>query len=465
MNGQDREPTDSNGSDTAPSQAPLIRWPIYRGWWIVLAGLVALAVVEFADRTVPSRLFSPVNTDTVLFVGIAGWAFFGLTLHPVVGHLVDRHGPRVVITPALLFGGLVFISLSWAEPGWLPYVAAILFGSGLAAIVHIGMATAVANWFEGNRGKALALLLMGPAVALFLPALSSSLWIDLVSLADDASEALSGGYLSTFLELAAGIAVIASAVPLTILLRRKPNGSMARVEQGESPESDADAETAGQPVRAILNSRQYRLYVVALSFQMSAIGAIRIAAGPALGDSITSIGTRWFGDAVLASAVVVAVGLFVTGALSDRYNRRKVVTGILGAQMVCSLALVIVTDEFAVLALAVAIGGGAGALSAANLALQAALWGRRHFGLLLGIQMSAATLLTIVWVITTGFIWEILTRPPLELEDTATIYPFVIVGATLPLAIALIVILLMKRPQPTVIEPEPLAGESVETPA
>ena len=427
------------------------RHRIYHGWWIALAVLVAFAMVEFADATIPDRLFYPANPATTvnaLFVAIVVSATFALTLfalQPVAGHLADRHDPRVVITLALLIGGVVLMALSWSDPGWLPYTAAILVGSGLGAIVHITMVTVVAGWFMRNRGKAFALLLTGPAVALFLPGLSIGLWINLLSLSGDASGVFSGGHFLTFQAMAAGIAVIVAAVPLAILLRRKPDGSNAHLEQEGSAEYDPDVEPAPQPLSAILKSRQYRFYVVALSLQASAFGAIRVAAGSALGDSLTSIGARWFGDAVMAAAVVVAVGLFVTGALSDRYDRRKVVAWILGAQLFFGIALVIATDELAVLALAIAIGGGAGALSAANLALQSELWGRRRFGILLGIQISAATLLTAVWALTMGVIWELFARPPFGLDDDAAVYPFVIIGAVIPLAIALALILRMNR--------------------
>ncbi len=450
MNEQDREPTASNGVDTAPPTSALVRRPIYYGWWIVLAGLVVFAVVEFAGTSILDRLFySPDGANELLVTIVVSVlvAVALLLLHPFVGYLADRLGPRVVITPALLIGGLILIALSWAGPGWLTYWAAILVVRGLSPVVHIALATAVAHWFMRNRGKAFALLLMGPAVAHFLPAASIGLWLELLSLTDDASEAFSGGHYSTFQALIAGIAVIVVAIPLAILLRRKPDDSTARLEQEGSTEYDPDAEPAPQPLSAILKSRQYLFYVVALSLQASAIGAIRITAGSALGDSLASIGARWVGDIVLATAAVVAVGLFVTGALSDRYDRRMVVAWILGAQLVCSLVLVFVTDELAVLALAIAIGGGAGALSAANLALQAELWGRRRFGLLLGIQMSAAMFMYAVWAFTIGAIWAILPSRELGMYDNEALFPFVIIGAAVPLAIALALILLMKRPR------------------
>ena len=439
------------------------RRPIYYGWWIVLAGFVALAVVEFADSTIPDRLFYPADTTYRVFAAVVSsviLAFSFILLLPVAGHLADRYGPRVVVTPALLIAGLIIIALSRVAPGWLSYTFAILVGSGLAATIHIGMATAVANWFTRNRGKAFALLLTGPAVALFLPALSIGLWLKLLTFVDDASEAFGGLHFSTWQVLATGIAVIVVTAPPAILLRRKPDVAVARREQEEFTENDLNAEPAPQPLRAILKSRQYLFYVAALSLQVSAIGAIRIAAGTALGDSLTSIGARWFGDVILATVVVVAVGLFVTGALADRYDRRIVVAGILGAQLVCSLVLVLFTGDLAVLALAIAIGGGVGALSAANLALQAELWGRRRFGLLLGIQMSAVTLLTAIWTGATVAIWaSFSSRPPFGLGDNPAGYPFVILSAVLPLAIALILILLMKRPQSAVPNPPTAKAE------
>ena len=426
------------------------RRPIYFGWWIVLAGLVALAVVEFADNSFPNRFFYSTNTTNVLFGTIATFLLVTLALNllrPFVGHLADRYGPRYLAAPALLIGGLSSIALSRLEPGWLPYAAAVLIGGGLSLTMHIVMATAVANWFSRNRGKAFALLLMGPAVALFLPALSIGLWINLLSLRDDASEAFSGRSFAGYEVLVAGIVMIGLAVPLAVLLRQRPDGSGASLEKEGSAEYPLDAEPSPQPLTTILKSRQYLLYIVALSLQASAIGAIRITTGSALDNSLTTIGARWFGDVVIATAVVVAVGLFVTGALSDRYDRRKVVAGILGAQLVCSLVLVLATDEIAVLALAIVIGGGVGALSAANLALQAELWGRRRFGLLLGIQMSAALFLSGVWVSITfiirGFFGDLTTGID---EETAG-YLLVIIGAAVPLAVALALILLMRRPR------------------
>ena len=112
MNEQDSEvPTTDDADNPAPPQVPLIRWPIYRGWWIALAGAGIVTLTTYANSDIANYVFEPVGSGgssaaVPVAIGTAASLLLLLPFRPLVGHFVDRRGPLVPVTAALLIGGL-----------------------------------------------------------------------------------------------------------------------------------------------------------------------------------------------------------------------------------------------------------------------------------------------------------------------------------------------------------------------
>jgi MFS transporter, OFA family, oxalate/formate antiporter len=93
------------------------------------------------------------------------WAFtiFVLTqtwLVPLHGYLVDRFGPRVMISGAGLLVGAAWVLNSYADSLFLLYLAAVIGGLGVG-VVYGGAVGNALKWFPDRRGLAAGLTASG----------------------------------------------------------------------------------------------------------------------------------------------------------------------------------------------------------------------------------------------------------------------------------------------------------------
>ncbi|MEK7215851.1 MAG: MFS transporter [Chloroflexota bacterium] len=148
---------------------------IYRGWWIVFSGYMALTISGGATSFVFSVLVKPMQDDLgwsrATIVGILTLAGIvsGLLAAPI-GPLVDRHGPRALMTGAAIVGGLCFLSTSQVSEVWQYYLLlGLLEAATRPALDTVGPRASIANWFIRKRAPAFAFFTMGRATAgLFL---------------------------------------------------------------------------------------------------------------------------------------------------------------------------------------------------------------------------------------------------------------------------------------------------------
>lgn len=93
------------------------------------------------------------------------WAFtiFVLTqtwLVPLHGYLVDRFGPRVMISIAGILVAMAWVINSYADSLFLLYVGAVVGGLGVG-VVYCGAVGNALKWFPGHRGLAAGLTASG----------------------------------------------------------------------------------------------------------------------------------------------------------------------------------------------------------------------------------------------------------------------------------------------------------------
>ena len=457
MDEQDREPTASNDADSAeadnpaPPQVPLIRWPIYHGWWIVLAGAGILMLTAYADSNIASNVFEPPRTGGIsdtLPRAIGSFALLVLLLpfRPFVGQLVDRRGPLVPVTAALLIGGFTYIVLAFIGPSWSSYNSAILVGGVVAVTARIALLTTVANLFARHLGVAFAVAIAGVSVATLLP----SIFIGGILFVAGFVAIYEYGPIHIAIVLFTGGTLCIAGLAFVYVLRRWPLDSSRRWNEeipaldapasatNELSDADATVEPAPLRLREILASRSFFLYVAAIALQSSIHWPLFV-----------TVDSGWVNvSAALFSAIFVVPVLFVSGALSDRFNRKRVVMAILFLQLMVTLPLLSGLSGSTAVAIVFLGATGGGAVSPAVLALQWDYFGRKNFGLIFGIQSSVAALVSFIGQIFAAFVFDVFGEGP----------SFVFLWVILPLAIALVLILLMKRPQSAV--PNPPVAET-----
>ncbi|HEX7006699.1 MAG TPA: MFS transporter [Alphaproteobacteria bacterium] len=136
------------------------------GWLVVALSFAALSLV-FASRASLGLMMPVWEQDpgwSRTFVSTVG--ALALTLmavgSPLAGNLIDRHGPRVAYSGALLLVGFAVLAAAQASAPWVLLVSiGILGGIGNGGMSMPLVSAAVAGYFERRRGLATGFALAG----------------------------------------------------------------------------------------------------------------------------------------------------------------------------------------------------------------------------------------------------------------------------------------------------------------
>ena len=457
----------------------LTRRRIYRGWWIVLVGFLLLAVAARAQvetgftlqreldmaRIRAGQEAFPTYTDFYLLIGVT------LIVAPVVGFLVDRFGPAAVTVPVMVGAAIVFAAAGFTDEIWLAYLAWLVTMGILAGAVLIGFAKAAIFLFSRNRGKALAVLLAGVTLAPLAPMpmfrfQRAIYWLFPYDYTRGVWPDVRGFSLLSLTDIAVLLAI--GSIPLYFLLRRRlrDGGSIGAkrllVVNDTEPSREEGAHMQplpelSLPLRSILLRRSYLLLLAACALQASAILVLPLlpivfVLQDLLGYSQVlfplrvSESSSQFGSVSAEAILLGVIVLLVSGVLTDRFGSRRVALGTIVMQLICVAILAFEIEGWSVLVFTMAIGVGVGILCVPIVALVAEYSGTRHFGLMLGILASTSL---------GGYALaaELVSYIPMEIQFD--LLPYITLA---PLAIALVLILLMKRPQPAV--PNPPVAET-----
>ncbi|RJX34736.1 MAG: MFS transporter [Desulfarculus sp.] len=361
---------------------------LFYGWYVV-------AVAFLANFISTGTGFYVFNAFMIPLTETRGWTRAELNLAPMLGFaaillgqfaygtLLARVGPRLLITLGPLLASGAFIMLGQAHSlGWF-FVCYMLLMAGCGAMGGIVANTAVSNWFERRRGKALGLATTGISLSGAVVPLVAAALIQGV------------GLRGAFVYIGLGMLVLS---PLAWLVIR------------DTPEScglKPDGYPAAPPAEACLAADTEPELAEAASFEPPPAGPLywtprRLARCGAfwrlgLAYGLVIAGTTGVmyqlaprfrdlgfapGSAMLLmslAALMGTAGKYVWGQFCDGRDPRKV-----AAVMMCAtgagLALGLVSGGLAMVLLFVVVYGFAMGGAVSTFVIMAAhLFGRRHF--------------------------------------------------------------------------------------
>ncbi|MFQ5880176.1 MAG: MFS transporter [Dehalococcoidia bacterium] len=376
---------------------------LFYGWAIVVALGVTITISYGALSYSIGVFFTPVREETGWSASAMSGAFSlsllvsGL-LGIVVGRLTDRYGARVVMSVGSLLGAAGLALFSVAHGLWLFYLAwGVVIGAGTAASFYPPAFTAVTNWFERKRGKALGILT-------FLGGFASIIFIPLTS-----QLVVAFGWRAAARILA--LIIVAVALPLhALVLRRRPEDMGLRPD-GDGPRAeDRQVAAVADSVHAQRGPSLFRngLFLVLTAgffFSFLATFTVLVHQLPHLiesGLSATSVATAagFIGIASLP-------GRFVLTSLSDRINPALILSGVT-ALMGLSLFVLMAASGLAMVYLYVLLFGlGFGALQPLRAAVMARHFGRANYGSILGTQGAVLAIPTAAGPLMAGAIRDI----------------------------------------------------------
>ena len=304
----------------------------------------------------------------------------GAMIGPLEGWLIDRLGSRRMIVIGYTIMGIGFILYSQIDNVW-QYFASYFFisvGSGFGG--WLAVITLVNNWFIRRRSMALATAISGVHLGGFL--------VPVLALGIE-----SHGFRATTLGI--GVFVLATVVPMTWLVRNRPEDiglrpdgdsetSMLSQRSADEGITEADAEpefTARQAMRTPV------FWILALVHMTSTISIVTLAIH--LVPKLTDIGFSLSGASVVVLTYTAAAlaTQFVAGYLGDRLPKPRLIF-IFFMFQATSLAVIAFADQaYMAYIFAGLYGIGIGGRIPLLTAIRGDYFGRKAFATIMGVSM------------------------------------------------------------------------------
>jgi sugar phosphate permease len=395
-------------SSSSQAGAPVrVRRPFY-GWWIVAAATMATFLQGAIFLYGLGALFNPIIADlgwtrTQLSFAVSLATLSGGVAGPLMGHLIDRFGPRALQIYATLSLGLGFVLLSWAQSLLAFYAIFILFMGVGYTVGGVGLApiAAVANWFIRRRSTAMGIAAIGWGPG-------GLVWpLVLVTVAE--------AYGWRMAAIAGGVIILAVGLPAAMLLRHRPE-RYGLLPDGAAPAMGQARSASGGPARAdtrpeadfgvgqALRTPTFWLLSVTMTLGFMVTPAVGLHQIPFLIEKGLDPAAA---AAVLGLMTLMSIpGRLVFGVLGDRYDKRLLLAAALLLQ---SLGLLVLTgaEQLWQLVLYTAVfGTGFGGLRPLSTALPADYFGRRAYGSIRGAASSIQVAGTMIAPVLAGWITD-----------------------------------------------------------
>jgi MFS family permease len=345
----------------------------HTGWIVVVASLAGVFATTPGQTVGVSSFIDPIASDlglgrdTVLVLYSVG-TFLGILMAPSIGRLVDRFGPRRLITPVVvgLAAACSFLSLVWNA--WSLALGFVFLRAAAIAGLSLVSSQMVNLWFDRFRGRVTAMAMMGLALGgLIVPPFADAVM-------------QSSGWRSAYLALAGG--VLAIMLPVGLALYRDAPSDRADRDFGRPGRSVSSNVGAGLTLGQAASTTVF-WYLTALTFLVNAVNTALLL------DHVRAMSTSGLdrAEAIGLLGVVTtaqAIATLLAGMMVDRFGARPV--GLLGLAILASsvLSLVALPGVAGNLPYAVTLGAMIGVLQVAHSAGLAESFGLAHLGSIRG---------------------------------------------------------------------------------
>ncbi|HXV83300.1 MAG TPA: MFS transporter [Candidatus Binatia bacterium] len=297
---------------------------IFYGWRMV--GLVTIIRIvggglhQFGFTV----FFLPISQDLGLSRAATSLAFSlsraqGAIEAPLVGYLIDRHGPRPILVTAVFLAGVGYMLLSWVNnyAGFMIVYLGVISLAFIAGFVHSPMVVAN-SWFIRRRARAMTVV--SSAVPIGGALISPLLAMGIASI----------GW--RWVAFASGCVFLLVCLPLSLQLKRSPE-SMGMLPDGDQVSADRSTHssvTAPTDVNSEFTSRQamktwaFWLLVLSMTARVTCYSAATVHFVPFMVWKGLSEGAA--ASLLGAFAFFNLVFHFILGWIGDRANKAKLLS-------------------------------------------------------------------------------------------------------------------------------------------
>ena len=355
---------------------------VFYGWWVVAATCAVNAIgggVYFYGFSV---FFLPIKTALNLSSASTSLIFSlsraeGAVEGPIAGYLIDKFGPRIMLTIGAFIVAIGYILLSQVNSFlWFLTIYLGIISLAFNATFSGSTMAVVNNWFIRRKGLAMAISIA--AYSLGGSIIAPLLAFGIHHLGWRTTMALSG------------IMLAAVVVPFAQLLRSSPE-ALGLKPDGDTPRIESKLDEVG--VKPILSSvdftvsealrtKSYWLLAIGTMLRTGTLGTLIVHFVPIM---------VWKGNSEQTAAVMLGIMAFLSipmrigiGWLGDRWSRSKMLAAGMALGAYSLIILQNANSSFQVW-LFISVFSVVEGLSALNWALVGDYFGRKRFATLRGI--------------------------------------------------------------------------------
>jgi len=289
---------------------------IFFGWWIV----VISSLIQFLGNLLWVQAY---GVYAVIFQSEFGWSMtiisgaFALIkivsglLGPLQGWLVDKYGPRLILTFGLVIFGLGFLILSQIQTLLSFYIIIFVMSLGLSLGGHQTFMVSIVHWFNQHRAKAVALAQSGPAVC--------GLCVPIIAFGIEYQ-----GW--RFMSFISGLILIFLGIPLVQWVKHKPEDIEEKVD-GVFNFSKNSVVTSNEKIENFLTLNESlktsAFWLISLGHAISllSVSAVVVHLIPHL-TLVLGLGLTTASIIYSTVGIFQLLGLLVGGYLGDRFDKR-----------------------------------------------------------------------------------------------------------------------------------------------
>jgi sugar phosphate permease len=299
-------------------------------------------------------------------------------LGPLLGWFIDRCGPQWVIRAGVVIFGAGFILLSYVDSLLAFYSAFIITALGGSLCGFFPLNVALIHWFERHRARALSSMQIGMALGGFaMPVVAWAL--------------VTWGWRPT--AFASGIIIIVVCLPLSVVIRRRPE-DIGEVMDGIGSRSQDSVSDAGKEskettrdftAREALRTPAFWLLSLGHGFALLVVMGVNTHAITHMKEGLGySIEAASFAIMLQTLAQLGGVGLGVW--IGDRFDKRILCALCMLGHMSGLLFLTYATSPAMIVAYAILHGTSWGLRGPFMNAIRADYFGRSAIGMILGLS-------------------------------------------------------------------------------
>jgi MFS family permease len=352
---------------------------IHYGWVVLAATFVAIAAaagIRGSFGVYVKPLEADFGWDRAAISGVAALSLlcFGAA-QPIIGRLIDRYGPRGVLTGSLLALGISVLATASVQELWQLYLTYGIVVSLAAGGPSMATVSAVAaRWFEARRGLVIGLAMSGVSVGQVM-LIPLAMWLT-----------ASFGWRAGYAALGAIVCVV--ALPVVWLFVRSDPASMGSLPFGARPDKarGAAATLAAERSVGVLGAvRTLPFWLLAGSYFVcgySTSGLVDTHVVPyAIEHGVPNMAAA---SALGLMGAVNTLGAIAAGYVADRYGRRNPLAITYFVRGLSLLWLLTVRDAAALHVFAVVFGLSYIATVPPTTALTADIFGRKSVASIFG---------------------------------------------------------------------------------